>query len=111
DFASIITEELGKRHPKAQYSYSQLIKQLFYIALMGGETLDESGVLKEQLVDHPNLQIASADTIEYAFQELRQADRKVKSPSGAVHQINEHNGFNRILPQLAKHLRLFNSEQ
>lgn len=111
DFASIIMEELGKRHPKAQYSYSQLIKQLFYIALMGGETLDESGVLKEQLADHPNLQIASADTIEYAFQELRQADRKVKSPSGAVHQINEHNGFNRILPQLAKHLHLFNSEQ
>lgn len=73
---------------------------------MGGDTLDESNYLKSQLSDHPDLKIASADTIEYAFQELRQPSQIVESKkTGALHQINEHKGFNDLMTAICgRHL-------
>ena len=105
-FEQIVTGQLESRNILAQYSYGQLIKQLFFIALMGGDTLDESNILKEQLSDHPSLRIASADTIEYAFHELCQETKEVKAESGACHQINEHPGFNQLLVKLCSRLNL-----
>lgn len=69
---------------------------------MGGSTLDESIVLKEQLKDHPDLTIASPDTIEYAFQELRRGTKTVTSDTGTCHQINAHDGFNQLLAELCQ---------
>lgn len=109
-FESLATEQLGERNILARYSYGQLIRQLFFISLMGGDTLDESGVLKEQLKDHPGLHISSADTIEYAFQELCQKTKKVSTKGGIQHQINEHAGFNKLLPILCSRLGLLSAE-
>lgn len=104
-FSKSVLHHLGRRSYLAQYSYGDLFRQLLFIALMGGDTLDQSNYLKTQLSDHPDLKIASPDTIEYAFQELRQPTREVQSKSGAIHQINEHEGFNNLLVSLcSKHL-------
>lgn len=96
-FSNLADHYLGSRSLTAQYSYADLIKQLLFIAAIGGDSLDESNYLKYQLQDHPHLRIASPDTIEYAFQELRQRTVNITADSGACHQINEHTGFNKLL--------------
>lgn len=104
NFSGLALSHLGNRNATARYSYGDLLSQLFFIAAIGGDTLDESNYLKYQLQDHPDLKIASPDTIEYAFQELRQPKPtlKVTSASGAIHQINGHSGFNELLVTLGK---------
>ncbi len=72
NFDPLVAETLGSRSILAQYSYGDLLKSIFYSKLIGGDTLDDLNVLKEQLQDHPRLTIPSPDTLEYAFQELIQ---------------------------------------
>jgi hypothetical protein len=105
-FDDTVLYHLGKRSLFAQYSYAELIRQLFYTSCIGGDTLDECRILKDQLQDHPFLRIASPDTIEYAFQELRQPTSVIRTASGKQHQINEHTGFNKLLIHLCKATRL-----
>src|SRR5690606_26626090 len=97
DFDLLVGKHLGRRSTFARYGYNDLLLQLFYTACIGGSTLDESQVLKDQMKDHPSLKIASADTIEYAFQELRIPNREVTTARGARHKVNEHKGFNSLL--------------
>lgn len=78
---------------------------------MGGEVLDDNITLKEQLQDHPNLRIASPDTIEYSFKELQQSTCIQTSPTGAVHAINEHKGFNQLLATLCSQPGLLSDSQ
>jgi hypothetical protein len=75
---------------------------LFYTSCIGGDTLDECRILKEQLQDHPWMRIASPDTVEYAFQELRQPGCFIPTASGKQHQVNEHTGFNKLLVHLCQ---------
>lgn len=84
---------------------------MFFITAIGGDTLDESGILKEQLRDHPDVTVASEDTVEYAFQELRQNNKDIIAASGARHQTNDHTGFNKLLVTLGNKLNLLNSSQ
>ncbi len=100
----MVTTHLGSRSLLAQYSYADLLQQLLFIAAMGGDTLDESNILKEQLKDHPTLAIASPDTIEYAFQELRRRNISITTPNGVCHQVNEHEGFNKLLATLCSNI-------
>ena len=102
NFTNLALNHLGKRNATAKYSYGDLLSQLFYLTAIGGDTLDENNYLKYQLQDHPDLKIASPDTIEYAFQELRQPTQSLTAPSGAIHQINEHSGFNKLLVAVCK---------
>src|SRR5665647_3057609 len=102
NFSSIVTQTLGSRSFLAQYSYADLLKAIFYSKLIGGDTLDDLNVLKQQLQDHPCLTIASPDTIEYAFQELVQPIKKEATTTGKEHFINEHKGFNSLLTNLCR---------
>ena len=61
---SLITKHLGYRSPVAYYSYSDILKNLFYLHAMGGEELDDLNILRDQLKDRPNLSVCSADTVE-----------------------------------------------
>lgn len=110
EFHKLVSENVGKRSAKATYSYGDILSQLFYTALIGGEVLDDNTVLKIQLQDHPTLQIASADTIEYSAQELKQPTVEIKTNRGSKHQINEHSGFNRLLPAIGKRFGLFKKD-
>lgn len=110
-FANTVAAELGSRSALARYSYADLIKQLFYICCIGGDTLDESHTLQYQMQDHPHLRFASPDTIEYAFQELRQKSKIEVAASGRYHIINEHKGFNKLLVSLCSKTGLLASTE
>lgn len=110
-FSDAVTAQLGSRSLLARYSYADLLKQLFYISCIGGDTLDESHTLQCQMQDHPHLCIASPDTIEYAFQELRQSNQTAATASGRQHIINEHGGFNKLLVSLCCKTGLLNATQ
>lgn len=108
-FADLVAQTIGLRSVLAQYSYGDLLKNIFYNTLIGGDVLDDLNVLKQQLQDHPHLHIASPDTIEYAFQELCQATQTITTNSGVVHSINEHKGFNSLLIKLCSQTGLLKS--
>lgn len=106
EFSSIVSNTIGNRSPFALYSYSDLLSSIFYSKIIGGDTLDELRVLKQQMQDHPTLKIPSPDTTEYAFQELVQTTKKVKTTTGKEHLINEHKGFNTLFTKLCSHTGL-----
>ena len=66
-FGPVVQSCLGQRSAIARYQYSDLLKEIFFICAIGGETLDDSNILRKEVSRHPDLQVASADTIEYAF--------------------------------------------
>ena len=100
--SSLITGALGHRSPIATYSYADVIKTIFYLHAIGGDVLDDVNILKQQLKDHPELKVCSADTIEYVSQELRCQNSEVTTAKGVMHTINEHEMFNKLLPKLCK---------
>ena len=106
NFHSTVAAQLGNRNMIAQYSYGDLLRQLFFVTAINGTSLDESNILRDQLKDHPSLRIASPDTIEYAFQELRQSSNTITTDKGVIHQINEHTGFNKLMTALCSSLHL-----
>jgi Transposase DDE domain group 1 len=101
DFNSLITKHLGSRSVKAVYSYSDILKHLYYMFSIGGDVLDDLNILKEQLQDHPALHICSPDTFEYVSHQLKTATIENKTDKGVKHQINEHAGFNKLLPAIS----------
>lgn len=108
-FESLITEHLGARSLLAHYSYSDLIKHLFFLRASGGEVLDDLNRLIEEMKDHPDMNICSPDTIEYASQELKQSTEEIITEKGVTHSLNKHDGFNRLLPALCKKGNLLKS--
>lgn len=71
-FEPLITTSLGIHSPVAAYSYSDMLKHLLYLHIAGGEVLDDINILREQFKDPPKLSVCSADTVEYASQELNE---------------------------------------
>lgn len=100
NLAHPLTEQLGPRRYNAQYGYSDVAKSLCFMFLIGGEVLNDLNTLREQIKDHPSLEVCSPDTVEYACRQLRQATQIITTPKGAVHHLNEHKGFNALLPRL-----------
>src|SRR5215210_1876343 len=100
--SSLITGALGHRSPIATYSYADVLKPLLYFHAIGRDVLDQANILQQQLKDHPELKICSADTIEFVSQELRRQNREVTTAKGVMHTINEHEMFNKLLPKLCK---------
>lgn len=110
-FDKLITEHLGQRSLTAQYSYSDVLKSLFFMFSINGDVLDDLNTLREQLKDHPSLKICSPDTVEYVCQQLKQNTVTIKTAKGTEHYINEHVSFNRLLPVLCLQGGALNKEQ
>lgn len=108
-FADLIASYLGTRSLTALYSYSDILKTIFYTYAIGGDVLDDVKILKEQMKDHPGMAICSADTIEYATQELRQPNQRIVTDNNVTHALNEHAGFNQLLPALCKRSGILNT--
>lgn len=98
--AAPVTEHLGPRRANAGYSYADVAKSLCFLFCIGGEVPDDLNTLRRQVQDHPSLPICSPDTVEYVCKELKQPTQLITTPKGIEHCINEHKGFNRLLPQL-----------
>lgn len=107
----LIDESLGLRNLTAQYSYSDVIKSLFYMFSIGGNVLDDLNTLRGQLKDQPSLKACSPDTVEYVCQELRQSTREIVTDDGVKHQINDHDSFNKLLPALSLHGGTLNTKE
>jgi hypothetical protein len=101
DFLNLITEHLGSRSVKSEYSYADVIKHLYYMFSIGGDVLDDLNVLKSQLQDHPTLQICSPDTVEYVSNQLKTGTTETITDKGVKHEVNKHNGFNKLLPAIS----------
>lgn len=110
-FELLITAYLGLRSPVAYYSYSDVLKNLFYLHAIGGEVLDDINILRKQVKDHPKLRVCSADTVEYVSQELKQVNELIVTNKGITHTLNRHKGFNKLLPALSKQGGLLNTKQ
>ena len=108
-FTDLITSCLGTRSLLAVYSYSDIIKTIFYIHAIGGDVLDDVKIVQEQLKDHPDMAICSADTIEYAIQELKQLSQVTVTDKNVEHTLNEHAGFNQLLTAMCKRSGLLNT--
>jgi len=108
-FTDLITSCLGVRSLTEVYSYSDIIRTIFYIHAIGGDVLDDVKILQEQLKDHPDMAVCSADTIEYVIQELKQSSRLVVTDKKVTHTINEHAGFNRLITAMCKRSGLLNT--
>jgi len=108
-FEKLVTSYPGHRSINALYSYSDIIKTIFYLHAIGGDVLDDTNTLREQLKDHPGIAICSADTIEYVTQELRQPNQVIITDKNITHTVNEHAGFNKLLPALCKRSSLLNT--
>src|SRR6266487_4589015 len=96
-FSSLIAAHLGLRGLSAVYSYSDVIKTIFFTHSIGGDVLDDANTLRQQLQDHPNIKICSPDTIEYVCQQLRVPKQIITTDKGVIHQIVTHANFNRLL--------------
>ena len=110
-FHRLITEHLGHRSFNAQYSYSDVIKGLFFMFSIGGDVLDDMNTLREQMQDHPLLRVCSPDTVEYVCVELSQPVQLIATGRETTHYLNEHAGFNRLLPALCLQGGILDKEQ
>ena len=106
---NLLTEHVGLRSLLAVYSYSDIIKSLYYMFAIGGDVLDDLNTLNKQVQDHPHLKICSPDTVEYAFKELVKPTVVHTTGKGVKHQINEHTGFNKILAALCLRGKILNT--
>ncbi len=96
-FTSVITRHLGARSPHTIYSYGDVIKHLLYMFSIGGDVLHDLNTLKAQFHDQPQLFSCSPDTVEYVCQELKSPTVDHITQKGVQHQLNQHDGFNKLL--------------
>jgi hypothetical protein len=99
---SCIDKLIGYRHIKAKYSYSDIVLSLFGNSLCQGEYISDLSQLKNKFSGQLFSKIPSADTVEYACQELKQVT--VFTPSvhttDVTHEINYNTNLNNGLVSL-----------
>jgi hypothetical protein len=88
---------IGFRHIRAEYSYSDIALSLLGNSLCQGDYLSDLKSLKEKFSNQCFSNIPSADTVEYACQELKLPNAIEISDSGVEHQINYNDKLNKTL--------------
>jgi len=106
----LIDNQLGERGKRTEFSYSDLIKNMWSIFFCGGECAEDiQEHLKEYLQDVPGLSVASADTILDSFKKLKTEKEKVESTSGNIYEINKNDKLNELNIRILKQLELLKS--
>jgi hypothetical protein len=95
-----IDQQIGYRHIRAEYSYSDITLSLLGNVLCQGSYIADLKMLKEKFNNQYFKKIPSADTVEYACQELKLPNAIEISDSGAKHQINFNDKLNNALVAL-----------
>lgn len=91
ELPKFIDQQLGCRNIRAEYSYSDIVLSLLGNALCQGSYIADLKELKEKFNNQYFKNIPSADTVEYACQELKLPNAIEISDSGVEHQINFNN--------------------
>lgn len=97
EFTSLIEKHLGKRSLQSQFSYSDVIKNLWMLFLSGGDCAqDIEEHLKSDFLQIPNLKVCSPDTIGRVLKSLAQQKEIHISKSGIEHQFSNHENLNAL---------------
>ncbi len=103
----LIDNQLGKRANQAEYSYSDLILNLWSVFFCGGDCAEDLNEhLKEYLQDTPNLNVSDADTVLRVLKSLKTEKEKVESSNGNFYEINKNDKFNELNIKLLKTINL-----
>ena len=95
------------RAKQAQYSYSDLILNLWSVFFCGGDRAEDVNEhLKEYLQDIPNQKVADADTILRVIKTLKTDKEKIKSSTGNIYEINKNDKLNKLNISLLKKIDL-----
>lgn len=94
---ALIEKHLGSRPPQAIFSFSDVIKNLWSIILSGGDCAEDISLnLKEELLDIPNLNVCSADTL-LGVQKSLAIEKEVHiGNTGSVNDISKHSVLNEL---------------
>lgn len=103
----LIDNQLGKRAKQAQYSYSNVVLNLWSVFFCGGDCAEDVNEhLKEYLQDIPNHKVADADTILRVLKTLKTHKEKVESSKGNIYEINKNDKLNELNISLLKKTNL-----
>ena len=97
EIPKFLDNQIGFRNIRAEYSYSDIVLSLFGNSLCQGSYISDLKQLKEKFSDQYFTNIPSADTVEYACQELKLPNAIEISDSGADHQINFNDKLNKSI--------------
>lgn len=107
----LIDNELGKRSPQAQYTYSDSIIALLSIFLCGGDAIEDIEThLKDQLKDVPNMKVMGADTILRTLKELA-TEKVIHNNNGVIHEYNDNEKLNKLNIKTQKALGLLSEDK
>ena len=95
-----IDYKLGYRSPNAIYSYSDIVLSLLSNSLTQGSFISDLASLKLKFSDQIFNAIPSADTVEYACQELKTNTIFETSTNNVQHELNYNQHFNESLVAL-----------
>ena len=97
DFACLIENQLGQRSLQSEFSYSDVIKNLWLLFLAGGDCAEDIEVhLKSDFLQIPNLKVCSPDTIGRVLKGLAYKKTVHISNSGIEHQFSNHQKLNAL---------------
>jgi hypothetical protein len=103
----LIDNQLGKRPSQAQYSFSDLILNLWSVFFCGGDCAEDLNEhLKEYFQDTPNINISDADTVLRVLKSLKTDKEIVESSKGNFYEINKNDKFNELNIKLLKKINL-----
>ncbi|MEC5164837.1 hypothetical protein RCH18_000559 [Flavobacterium sp. PL11] len=112
DFAQIIDNQLGNRSPFAQYSYSDILKNMWMIAFAGGDCAEDiQEHLKTELQNTIDMNVSSPDTILRVQQELASATKIIYSKAQVENQIKTNENLNKLNLSILKKLNVFNQHK
>ena len=111
ELSSLIEKHLGTRSLQSEFSYSDVIKNLWLLFLAGGdcaEDIDEH--LKSDFLELPNLKVCSPDTIGRVLKGLAQQKEIHISNSGIEHQFSNHDNLNALNLEMLLKTKVLNLE-
>ena len=94
---ALIAEHLGERPPQAQFSFNDVIKNMWSIIFAGGDCAEDIGAnLREEFLQIENLKVCSPDTL-LRLQKSLALDKEVHiGKSGSVNDISRHAALNAL---------------
>jgi hypothetical protein len=93
----LIAQHLGTRALQAEFSFSEVIKNIWAITFAGGDCAEDIHTnLKGELQQIENLHICSADTILRVQKQMALAKETHKSKSGTVNEFSKHGKLNAL---------------
>lgn len=108
----IIDSQLGKRAAQAEYSYSDLLNNLWSVFFCGGDcTEDLNEHLNPFLNQSPYGKTANSDTVLRVLKTLKTERETVISTTGNAYEINKNDRLNQLNLSILLSLNLLNRGQ